>query len=961
MDLEKPNYEFSHEGDDSGQHTNHNNTYSIHLAPTRSRAASVPAAGQVDYRQARQNHARQQQHRSATRRILRSLRKHFWPSLPYSNAFVDASVLDDPASSESSSSPQHSHPPRSAPPHHMLLDKEDHQCAVEDSVDVVVLDRDFHEVLGDLALSTSMTEQTTTPATEPPDPVLSVAAPIAQQPSHAPSVLSTSSAASTAAGSVSGALPQPDSSPSARQCGLSVLRGIWSFLETRFPDPAKEAAYRRESWWMSKSEALTTVAFVFIAWIVLVATQSQPFTTFVKVLVCGVGAASVAPIIPLVAFDAPRKRPWTWQICLFAATWTLPYVTVLDIWHCNFYGSGTNHCTDRDFIGIFYFALGFPTFSLFMLHGSRLSSVIGALIWVILVAIFVVPDHIQFVRNLVNFVLFMIAIIWTSYLKERSDRRMFMLRDELKCHFRATQKAQIAERAASESKKRFVSYIFHEVRVPLNSALLAYQNLLGEKVFSSANEDQKDMVTGLSSSLFTMEKVLNDLLDFNRMEAGKLTWSNRPFDFHATFRALLLAFRGIATARNINLVTSFDPAIDAYSSQLLGDSMRFSQVVSNLLSNACKFTQDGTVKCVTKLLHPTVHSQQAFESKLAEQSPDVGTELRTDIAIIRIEIHDTGVGIQSKDLVNNNLFSPYHQTNVGLQQGGKGSGLGLALVRKIVKLSGGRLGVQSVPEKGSTFWIELAFGLPMKGWDSRPASASGPSGRDSLSVPPLNSSVPSTITAPAAEIPAESSCENTVSEVGESLPSSRPAPPSAVDHNTEPDVFSILVADDDPLTRRLMTRMLTRLGHQVVVAEDGLQAITLLRDAWKEKKECKFDAVLLDNQMPNMTGVECVREMRRIGLRTYVLGITGNALLSDQNEFLSNGADKVLTKPVLERSIREALVLAKERAQSISGYGAEMLSRQRRWPEHTASCSSGPSHHTTISTSSTLTNNTAAS
>lgn len=282
-------------------------------------------------------------------RILRSLRKHFWPSLPYSNAFVDASVLDDPASSESSSSPQHSHPPRSAPPHHMLLDKEDHQCAVEDSVDVVVLDRDFHEVLGDLALSTSMTEQTTTPATEPPDPVLSVAAPIAQQPSHAPSVLSTSSAASTAAGSVSGALPQPDSSPSARQCGLSVLRGIWSFLETRFPDPAKEAAYRRESWWMSKSEALTTVAFVFIAWIVLVATQSQPFTTFVKVLVCGVGAASVAPIIPLVAFDAPRKRPWTWQICLFAATWTLPYVTVLDIWHCNFYGSGTNHCTDRDF------------------------------------------------------------------------------------------------------------------------------------------------------------------------------------------------------------------------------------------------------------------------------------------------------------------------------------------------------------------------------------------------------------------------------------------------------------------------------------------------------------------------------------------------------------------------------------------------------------------------------------
>lgn len=78
------------------------------------------------------------------------------------------------------------------------------------------------------------------------------------------------------------------------------------------------------------------------------------------------------------------------------------------------------------------------------------------------------------------------------------------------------------------SKKRFVSYIFHEVRVPLNSSLLAYQNLLGENVFDKTTPEQKDMVTGLSSSLFTMEKVLNDLLDFNKMEAGRLTWSNRP-------------------------------------------------------------------------------------------------------------------------------------------------------------------------------------------------------------------------------------------------------------------------------------------------------------------------------------------------------------------------------------------------------------------------------------------------
>lgn len=170
------------------------------------------------------------------------------------------------------------------------------------------------------------------------------------------------------------------------------------------------------------------------------------------------------------------------------------------------------------------------------------------------------------------------------------------------------------------------------------------------------------------------------------------------FHLHATFRALLLAFRSLAAARNIQLETDFDPDIDAYSPMLLGDSMRLSQIISNLISNASKFTENGKITCVTRLLHPVLNSDTSNHRR--GRSDLTTKSMRTDLAIVRIEIRDTGVGIHAHDLTESRLFSPYHQTSAGLTQEGKGSGLGLALVRKIVKLSGGRLGVQSAPGQG---------------------------------------------------------------------------------------------------------------------------------------------------------------------------------------------------------------------------------------------------------------------
>jgi len=147
--------------------------------------------------------------------------------------------------------------------------------------------------------------------------------------------------------------------------------------------------------------------------------------------------------------------------------------------------------------------------------------------------------------------------------------------------------------------------------------------------------------------------------------------------------------------------------------------------------------------------------------------------------------------------------------------------------------------------------------------------------------------------------------------------------PSPIEEN-QPKL-QCLVVDDDPLTRRLMTRMITRIGHEVICAEDGEIALNLLREAWTQHDETRYDIVFLDNYMPRLSGVECVREVRRIGLRVFICGVTGNALKEDQEEYLAAGVDKVLTKPVLERNVRAAIEEARQRAEELRDLGTDRI------------------------------------
>lgn len=209
----------------------------------------------------------------------------------------------------------------------------------------------------------------------------------------------------------------------------------------------------------------------------------------------------------------------------------------------------------------------------------------------------------MWIGNPITLLLFHMYLAMHSYYREKADRQLFLTRQQLVLQYRAAQDAQDKMLRADLSKKQFVSYsewwwwclltlVFHEVRVPLNTATLAVQNLHSDGVFDRLDHDDDAMYHGLISSLGMMENVLNDVLSFNRMESGQLTLARKPFNLHQSMRLVAMSHRAQAEMTGVRFITQLDPRIDNLG-VVIGDEMRLKQLVSNLVSNALKFVSAG--------------------------------------------------------------------------------------------------------------------------------------------------------------------------------------------------------------------------------------------------------------------------------------------------------------------------------------------------------------------------------
>ncbi len=385
--------------------------------------------------------------------------------------------------------------------------------------------------------------------------------------------------------------------------------------------------------------------------------------------------------------------------------------------------------------------------------------------------------------------------------------------------------AKKAAEAASQAKSLFLSNMSHEIRTPMN-AVLGFAHLIQSDPLTDRQRGQLDR---LQDSARKLLQIINDILDISKIEASKMQIGEEDFE-----PAQVLAYvRDAVSTQAAEKRLEFSMEAANLPWKLRGDPGRLGQILLNLASNAVKFTSQGSVRLFASTLE---HMQASDRAGIADAADGQGTK-----ALIRFEVIDTGIGMTGEQL--SRLFNAFEQADASMTRRFGGTGLGLAISKRLAELMGGRIGVESEPDRGSRFWVEIPFILVDAGAEgAQPA-------------------------APSAQRP---------TTPREGLRGAR-----------------VLLVEDNFINQEVACEILRAEGVEVTVAEDGLAAVELVSSK-------PFDLVLMDIQMPAMDGLEATRAIRKIpGLEKLpIIAMTANAFESDRQNSLDAGMNDHLPKPV---------------------------------------------------------------
>jgi CheY-like chemotaxis protein len=355
----------------------------------------------------------------------------------------------------------------------------------------------------------------------------------------------------------------------------------------------------------------------------------------------------------------------------------------------------------------------------------------------------------------------------------------------------------------------------HELRTPLN-AILGMTEGLQEQVFGEINQDQNKALQTIESSASHLLELINDILDVAKIESGQIELHCTPTDFDSLCKFSLTFIKQQADKKLIQLEikTSLNPL-----PKVLVDERRIRQVLINLLNNAVKFTS-ASGKITLEIAPSTLPlGNKSFHN------------------FLRIAVTDTGIGIAPEHVPR--LFQPFIQIDNALNRQHTGTGLGLALVKRIVELHGGQVGLTSELGVGSCFTIHLPY------------------------------------------IPCCDSLENPWDSDLDSM--TFPAPASPL----------ILLAEDNEASIVTISSYLRAKGYRLIFAKNGQEAVDLAQSATP-------DLILMDISMPGMDGIEAMEQIRRQSalVNLPIIALTALAMETDRHRCLAAGANDYLSKPV---------------------------------------------------------------
>jgi PAS domain S-box-containing protein len=355
-------------------------------------------------------------------------------------------------------------------------------------------------------------------------------------------------------------------------------------------------------------------------------------------------------------------------------------------------------------------------------------------------------------------------------------------------------------------KQKFLANMSHEIRTPL-TGILGMADILSKTKLDS---EQAEYLGSLRQSGANLREIINQVLDYSKIEAGKVLLKTNVFHVEALKANISSMFRSICK-KNIDFSFLIDPNLPK---TLEADETRICQVINNLVSNAVKFTDLGQITVKAELVR-----RMEKPGKIE----------------VKISVTDTGKGITKEELQL--LFKPFYQIDLDYSREYEGTGLGLSICKELVSLMEGQIGVESAPGMGSTFWF--------------------------------------TFTAEEAKPIKNISGQRYKPEFSKSQSSLR-----------------ILLAEDKMINQKVIKLLLSSLGHQITIANDGKQALDIYEPGM-------FDLILMDIQMPVMDGITATRRLKdKYPELPPVVGLSANAFEGDREKYMEKGLDEYITKPL---------------------------------------------------------------